>query len=119
MSSTQRSPLGFSAASSCQPFRSIILSLYQRIARKVLSLVPALRSRDEWAAGRWPKHCVATLASLFHSFGEALNMVVLISAPGCSEGLGVLTNVSLRLLTQVSTAGFACSGASDGGWHDG
>jgi len=77
----------------------ILLNLLQRIARKALSRLPALRSRDEWGAGRWPKHGVATLATVFFAFGETLNLAVLVSNP---SGAAAAFNLSVRLATGVS-----------------
>jgi hypothetical protein len=80
----------------------LLLSALQRVTRKVLSRLPALRSRDEWGAGRWPAHAVATLAALFFAFGQSLNLAVLVA--GSMESLGaVLLNVGLRSLMGISS----------------
>ena len=79
----------------------LLLSAMQRLARKVLSRLPALRSRDEFGAGRWPKHCVAALASVFFAFGETLNLAVLVAGTETSVR-AVALNLALRLTTGVS-----------------
>jgi len=66
----------------------------------VLSRLPALRSRDEFGAGRWPKHCVAALASVFFAFGETLNLAVLVAGTETSVQ-AVMMNITLRLTTGV------------------
>jgi len=79
----------------------LIISGLQRLARKALSRLPCLRSRNEWTAGRWPKQNVVALAAIFFAFGETLNLAVLVT--GSSFSLeAVLSNLFLRLATGVN-----------------
>ena len=78
----------------------LALAFLQRLARKILNRLPALRSRQEDRAGRWEAHQIATLASVFFAFGETINLAVLVS--GAPTPGAVLANLALKLLTGLS-----------------
>jgi len=82
----------------------LLIALAQRGARKLLRLLPAMKSKRTTQPGRWPKEHVAALATIFYAFAETLNLAVLVagSSASTSPSAAVLFNLTFRLLTGVT-----------------